>query len=237
MTAAAYRQHSARTPALDQIDPDNRLLGRMNLRRLEAEAVRDAVLAVSGKLNPAMGGPSVPVVEDGEGKASLGKRKLNEGIFSGVEGVGDQAGRRSIYVQVKRVGPLAVLDTFDLPAMNPNCDLRRSSTVATQALLFLNDDFAIEQSEALADRLWREAPSGDEARINRAYRLLYAAEPTTDELARCRTFLAEQTKRFAADADKEWQARVKKQPNAPSVRALAAMCQTMLCGNRFLYVD
>ncbi len=236
LLTAAYRQSSARRPALAQVDPDNKLLGRMNLRRLEAEAVRDALLAASGKLHLALGGPSVPVAEDHDGRVVLAERKLKDGLFGGLEGVGDRAFRRSVYLQSKRALPLAMLETFDLPAMTPNCDQRRQSTVATQALLFLNDDLVVQQAGEMAERLRREAPA-DDARLALAYRILFAAEPTAAELARCRQFLAAETQRARAGQDPAWQATVKQHPHAPEVRALAGLCQTLLCSNRFLYVD
>ena len=102
LLSEAYRQRSTRTPELDRLDGQNKLLGRMSLRRLEAEEVRDAMLAAGGKLAPELGGPSVPVAEDGEGTAVLGRRKVNEGLFAGIEPVGDREFRRSLYVESRR---------------------------------------------------------------------------------------------------------------------------------------
>ena len=236
MTSAAYKQSAKRTPQLDKLDPDNRLLGRMNLRRLDAESVRDAVLAVSGKLKLDVGGPSIPVAEDGEGKVVFGKRKMNEGLYAGIESIGEAANRRSVYVQSRRALPLAMLEAFDLPVMTPNCDARRTSTVAPQSLFLLNDEFVVKQAEDMAERLVRDAADID-ARIKLAYRLLFAAEPTAPELKACGTFLETQAKAFRAGGDKAWQDAVKKRPDAPQIRALASLCQTLLCSNRFLYVD
>src|SRR5690606_35950767 len=136
-----------------------RLLGRMNIRRLEAESVRDAILAASGRLHRSIGGPSVPVVEDGEGMVVFGKRLQRDGLFAGVEEVKEDAFRRSIYVEQRRSLPLAILETFDLPKMTPNCDARRSSTVAPQALLLLNDAFVLDEAGVMADRLRAAAGS------------------------------------------------------------------------------
>jgi hypothetical protein len=77
----------------------------------------------------------------------------------------------------------------------------------------------------------------EEKRLVLLYRLLFAAEPTDKERARCRAFLDDLTKRFAADKEPKWQATLKKQPQAAANRALEALCQTLLAGNRFLYVD
>ena len=236
MTSAAYKQAAKRTPELDKLDPDNRLLGRMNLRRLDAESVRDAVLAASGKLKLNVGEASIPVAEDGEGKAVFGKRKINEGLYAGIESIGDAANRRSVYVQSRRALPLAMLEAFDLPVMTPNCDARRSSTVAPQSLFLLNDEFVVKQAEEMAERLFRDRADTN-ARIKLAYRLLFAAEPTLSELKACGTFIEVQAKAFRTGGDKAWLEAVKKRPDAPQIRALASLCQTLLCSNRFLYVD
>jgi hypothetical protein len=230
LASTAYRQASRRTPELDRADPDNRLLGRMNIRRLEAEAVRDALLAVSGDLNTEAGGPSVPVAEDGEGRVILGRQgRQGGGAYAmTADGVGRQAYRRSVYVESKRALPLGMLETFDLPVMTPNCDARRCSTVATQALLFLNDQAVIAPARRTAERLRREHPGDPAAQVRRAFLLLYAAEPTAAEVETCLEFLKALAEHFrpsgAAEADADQQ-------------ALAGLCQTLLCTNRFLYVD
>jgi hypothetical protein len=157
-------------------------------------------------------------------------------LFANVAGVGVDAYRRSVYIQSKRALPLAMLETFDLPAMSPNCDLRRSTTGPAQALVFLNDEFVLKNAGELAERLWREAHD-DEARIVRAYRLLFAVDPTETQRRQSLSFLVEANKRFAADPDKNWQAQIKKRPHAPALRSLESLCQILLASNRFLYVD
>jgi hypothetical protein len=206
------------------------------LRRLEAEEVRDALLAVSGRLTEEVGGPSIPVTENGEGKAVFGTRKTSEGLFAGVADTGRDKFRRSIYVQSRRTLPLLMLETFDLPVMTPNCDQRRTSTVATQSLMFLNDETVWDFAEALAQRLLNEGPDA-EARIARAYELLFSAEPTEDERASCSQFLDQQARVFREWSNAEWQERLKGDASAADLRALASLCQTLICTNRFLYVD
>src|SRR5207247_2547478 len=129
-------QASRRDPVRDTADPDNRLLGRFSIRRLEAEAVRDAVLAVSGKGTPRLYGPPVPVKENEVGQFVLGiDNKDGAGRFTAEIPLpaGDEF-RRSVYVQVRRSRPLGVLDAFDVPMQEPNCECRNASTVAPQAL-------------------------------------------------------------------------------------------------------
>lgn len=247
--STAWQQLSRRTPAQDAVDPDNRLLGRMSLRRLEAEAVRDAILTVTGQLNPALGGPSVPVGEDGEGKGVIGRRLLRDGLFAGIGSVGDQEFRRSVFISSPRSLPLNMLETFDLPALVPNCSQRTSSTAAPQALWFLNDESMVRMSEQMADMLYADPtvtvdPTVTEipavtaaARLRLAFLRLFAHPPTDAELQQCQTYLDAQTKVFLAHPDKDWQARLTREADAAERRALASLCQILMSSNRFLYVE
>ncbi len=239
LTSTAYRQQSKRTPALDKLDPDNRLLGRMSIRRLEAEAVRDSLLAVSGVLNLDAGGPSVPTTEDTDGRGIIGIRELSVfgKPYGGLEKVpAAQEHRRSVYVAVNRTMPLNMLETFDLPVMAPNCDARKCSTVPPQSLMFLNDSAVVKHADDLTERLWKDGKNTDE-RLTRLFALLYAAEPTADEVTLCVSFLKTQADYFRTHGSKEWLDTVKKYPHAPDMRAMEALCQTLMSANRFLYVD
>ena len=239
VTSTAYRQSSKRIPELDKIDPDNRLLGRMSVRRLEAEAVRDSLLAVSGKLNGQHYGPSVPVTEDTVGRGVIGIRELSDfgkpfGPFEKVPA--GQENRRSIYISANRSIPLSMLETFDLPVMSPNCDARKCSTVPPQSLMFLNDATMVQHATDLTERLWKEAAT-PEARVKRVFALIYSAEPTTAESKLCTDFLTVQSGHFRTRGDKAWLETVKKWDHAPDMRAMEALVQTLLSANRFLYVD
>ena len=239
VTSKAYQQSAARTATLDRLDPENRLLGRMSIRRLEAEAVRDALLMVSGTLNDHLGGPSVPVTEDNSGRGVLGDRELSTfGKPYGelVKPSKEQEGRRSLYITAHRSMPLSMLETFDLPAMAPNCELRKCSTVPPQSLMFLNDDVVIQHADDLTERLWKEADDTP-ARLKRVHELLFAAEITEDEQTICEAFLKRQAEYFRINGDKKWLETVKKRPHAPDMRAMEALVQTLLSTNRFLYVD
>jgi hypothetical protein len=226
LTSTAYRQASQRRPALERADPDNRLLGRMPVRRLEAEVVRDSVLAVSGKLNDKMFGAPVPVMEDEVGQFVIGiENKNGENRPGPIIALHGEEFRRSVYVQVRRSRPLGVLDTFDAPAMEPNCAARTASTVTPQALMFMNNEFVVSQSELFAERVRREAEADLRAQVVRAWRLAFAAEPSAEEIQEAMAFLAEQTATFQGKA-----------PD-PGRQALAGLCQTLLSANAFLYVD
>ncbi|MFM9965285.1 MAG: PSD1 and planctomycete cytochrome C domain-containing protein [Planctomycetaceae bacterium] len=140
MTSTTYRQSAARRPELEAVDPSNQLFGRMSVRRLDAEVLRDRVLASSGSLQQAMFGKPVPVAED----------------FVGQVIVNDMS-RRSVYVQQKRSKPETLMRAFDAPVMECNCDKRPTSTVATQSLMLMNNEFVLKQAGLLAERIRRES--------------------------------------------------------------------------------
>jgi hypothetical protein len=154
MTSTVYRQVSQRDPQRSNRDDDNRYLTRMSVRRLDAEALRDRLLSASGSLRSAMFGPAVAVKEDDVGQVIVG---------------GDEA-RRSVYVQVRRSQPLALLAAFDAPVMETNCDCRQVSTVATQSLMLMNSEFVLQQALKLAtlirEQAGAERPTGFSTEID-----------------------------------------------------------------------
>ncbi|MEZ5398585.1 MAG: PSD1 and planctomycete cytochrome C domain-containing protein [Bryobacteraceae bacterium] len=162
----AYRRSSAATPALESADPRNDLLARFPVRRLEAEAIRDSILAVSGKLDPALYGPSVmPHIspyQDGRGKPKSGPLDGN--------------GRRSLYIQVRRNFITPMMLAFDYPQPVSAIGVRGSSTVPAQALMMLNNEFVLEQARAWADRLTGQEPD-PARRIGHMYREAFARLP------------------------------------------------------------
>jgi hypothetical protein len=240
VTSTAYRQQ-ARNPASEKADPDNRLLGRWSVRRLDAESVRDAMLAAAARLSLEMGGPAVSVGRDDLGRIVVGQEQYDvNGDITGVSGGGDAASRRSLYVQQRRSTPLTALATFDAPSMLPNCEQRTSSTVAPQSLFMLNDTFVLESSQGLAERLRREQPGNLRGQLALAWLLLTAHEPTADDLAEGLAFIAEQTEslrqRHAAAAAATPPAADAASPD-PQAEAIASYCQVLLSSTRFLYVE
>ena len=228
LLSRAYQQASRRTPELDRIDPENVLLARMNIRRLEAESIRDSILSIAGSMNSKIGGASENVTLDPEGKVVLGKRKIKDGLKAGVDSSSVNGSRRSIYIEVQRDLPLNMLATFDQPRMNPNCSLRRHSTVSTQALWFMNDNEIIEQSEKLAKSLMQiDSPA---QRIKTVFKLILSSDPSPDEIKDCEQYLQTQTQFFQ-------QSKSKVKKINPAEHALATLCQTLFASNRFLYVD
>jgi hypothetical protein len=229
VTSQAYRQSSARAAKLVSIDPENRLLGRMPVRRLEAEAVRDAILVVSGKWSAKQFGPPVPIAFDDLGQVVVGVDTTDgAGRPTGkTVSLGGDEYRRSLYVQVRRTRPLGVLETFDGAASSPNCEIRNSSTVTPQSLLLMNSRFIHEQAEFFARRVQKEAGKDVRMQIALAWRLAFGSEATTKGIDDAATFVSEQTSVF------------REQPNRaePELRALTSFCQALLSANRFLYVD
>ena len=227
----AYRQSSLRTLELDRLDPDNLLLGRMSIRRLESEALRDAILAVSGSMNSGMFGEPVSVMEDSVGQIVLGKENLDgeRKPTKTIDLEGEQF-RRSLYVQVRRTRPLGVLETFDVPVMTPNCSKRASSNVAPQSLMLMNSDFVVQYSERLAERIAAEAGPDRRSQVLRAWQLAYGVKPAAEVMDELMVFVERQTAAFG---------RVKRKDDSatPGKLAMASLCQALISANRFLYID
>jgi hypothetical protein len=177
VTSATYRQSYRASAAATKIDADNVLLWRANLQRLDAEAVRDAVLQVSGQLDPAMGGPSVKLF-----KQSPGIHRTPKVDYAGFDPDNPGAHRRSVYRFIFRTMPDPFLDALDCPDASQFTAVRPVSVTALQALALLNDPFMVRMSEHFAKRL---SPAGDAAeQIQFAYRLALGREPTGPERGR-----------------------------------------------------
>jgi hypothetical protein len=182
LMSETYQQSTRVSPEVAAMDPDNRLLSRMNRQRLEGEAVRDALLAVSGRLNPKAGGPGVVLPETS--RAAGGSRAVPV-----TADPADHA-RRSVYLFARRNLRHPFLEAFDLPDSNLSCPRRERSTTAPQSLALLNADEAMTAAKALAGRLTKESASETE-RIDRAYRLTLGRSPSSAERDRAAAFLKE----------------------------------------------
>jgi len=216
-----YKAAETWRPDAARRDREDALLWRHRPRRLDAEAVRDSVLAVSGRLNPERGGPSVypPIpraVLEGQSRPGDGWGKSDE----------RQASRRSIYVFVKRSLAVPELEILDAPDTTASCEQRPTSTIAPQALTFLNGDFMQAQARHFADRLRREAAAEAEAQVARAFELALCRPPSPAELRATLAFLDEQARQIRADSPAH--------PD-PAARALADFCLVLLNSNEFYY--
>jgi hypothetical protein len=191
VTSATYRQSSRTSAKLAAEDPENSLFGHMTRRRLDAEGIRDAMLAVSGELNPRMGGPGV--------LAPL-EKEIKDLIFTEAEVVDlwpvdhdpSQHVRRALYLFRKRNVRYPLFDAFDAPDTQNACPRRETSTHALQALVLLNSDFAAGRAKALAGRVLRACGGSTRDRITTAYQLVLAREPKPSELEQAESFLKSQ---------------------------------------------
>jgi hypothetical protein len=181
VTSNAYRMSSVPGVDRERLDPDNTLLHRRNIRRLEAEAIRDALLSLSGRLSSEMYGPSVPVhlnaFMDGRG------RPAHSGPLDG-------DGRRSLYLGVRRNFLNPMFLAFDAPAPFSCVGRRNTSNVPAQALILLNDPLVIEQARRWAGRIADAPAGGDRERLERCYILAFGRPPTDEEARACLAFVA-----------------------------------------------
>ena len=231
MNSTAYRQSSARSEAADAIDYDNQLYSRMNVRRLDAEVIRDSILEASGVLNRDMYGPASLITADDVGQVVVAD---DAAATAPTE---SKAYRRSVYVQVRRSQPVAVLSTFDAPVMETNCVQRSSSTVATQALLMMNSNFQLQQAKLFAQRLQREAGAELSSQVERAWQLAFQRSTEPIERDDAVAFLNQQIAHLAHESAQATDEAAKLSPADQQLQALTNLCQVLLSSNEFLYVD
>ena len=219
MTSSTYRQDSLLRDESAERDTDNRWLSRMPMRRLEAESVRDSLLAVSGKLDrKAFGSPDqVDVRADG-----LVTAKPTEAGW-----------RRTIYVQQRRKEIPTILEAFDLPQMNPNCVERPNSTVASQALHLLNNQMIRELSVEFAKRVEKEVGNDRYRQVERTYQIALSREPTNDEKQLALVSIEKLTAAWSEQpADPKTDDKLK-----ANTKALAAFCHVVMNSAGFVFVD
>jgi hypothetical protein len=180
LLSETYQQSAQRSKEAESIDPDNKLLSHANRLRLEGEAVRDTLLAVSSRLNPKMGGPGVVLPE--ASRAAGGSRPV------AITADPKEYTRRSVFLFSRRNLKLSFLEAFDLPDSNLSCPKRERSTTVTQALALLNAAETMTAAKALADRLTLEAKT-EEERVVLAYQLTLGRSPSAKEMDRAKAFL------------------------------------------------
>jgi Protein of unknown function (DUF1553)/Protein of unknown function (DUF1549) len=211
MSSSTYRMSKRWDKIAAPIDPGDRLLWRFPYRRLEAEAIRDSILAVSGTLNPKMYGPSMyPYVPR---EALAGSSDPNQIWKPFVEA---EASRRTIYAFSKRSLAVPLLEVLDVPESSRSCDKRLVTTVAPQALSLFNGDFVNRQAKHFAGRLIDEVGADPGKQIERAYRLALCRPPTPQE----RVLMGEFLRKEGGDR-----------------RALEQMCRVIFNLNEFVYAD
>jgi mono/diheme cytochrome c family protein len=227
MTSTAYRQ-SSRSSLADAggsaadprtVDPSNSLYWHMPLRRLDAEAIRDAVLTVSGQLDPTAGGPPIRSRANPDGMVVVDAKSLP---------TPSAANRRSIYLLFRRAYNLSFLSVFDQPLVSINCPRRDASAVTLQSLTMLNDAFVADQAKHFAGRIARCGAISNDGAIRAAYRLALARQPDSAEMTICTQLLDRQAAAFRAAG------RLEREANS---LALEHLCHTILNTSEFLYLE
>ena len=210
------------------LDPENLLLSRFPYRRLEVEAIRDSMLAVSGRLNPRVGGPSMyPEVP----KEALAGSSDPDKIWKPFDEA--DASRRTVYAFLKRSFVVPMLEVLDVCDTTQSSDKRAVTSIAPQALTLFNGEFVNRQARHFADRLNREAGAKVEAQIQLAWRLALARPPKPEELAAMQRFLAEETDNQLREAPASKSVSADEAAHA----ALTQMCRVVLNLNEFVYPD
>ena len=192
--SAAYRQSSTVRKELESTDPNNILIARQSRLRLPAESIRDEALAASGLLNTSIGGKSVKPPQPA-GVAELGYA----GNVNWTESTGPDRYRRGLYIHFQRTTPYPMLMNFDEPDSNTTCTRRGRSNTPLQALNLLNDPVFFEAAQALATRVLEEMPGGLPQRMDYAFELVLARQPSAHERERLMEYFEQQKQLLAKD--------------------------------------
>jgi hypothetical protein len=218
LCSSVYRQSSSRPAQAARVDPDNRLLAWFPLRRLDAEAIRDAMLFASGELDTRQGGLYVGTHRTDSGEVMVDEKA-------------DGSTRRSVYLQQRRTQTESMLEVFDAPSIVTTCTRRSPSTIPLQSLSLLNSEFVTNRARKLAERLDRDVNCrGDftdqDGRITRAFLLCVNRAPEPDERSAARRFLRAHDPGYPSNA----------KPDSRQ-NGWTDLCQMLFASNAFLYVD
>ena len=224
MLSAVYQQSSRRSsnPSSERAaaeDPDNRLLWRMPLRRLEAEALRDSILAVAGRLDDTLGGPAVGLTPSPDGLQVVSSAESENGLE-----------RRSVYLLARRTWPLTFLANFDFPIIDTACTRRVPSATPLQSLTVMNSEFVTGNAREAARRVAALAGGGSDpyGLVNTTYSLLFSRNPSPQEAEIALEHLETQRQLYAnANAT----------PEEASEISLENLVHMLISSNEFLYVD
>jgi len=217
LMSQTFRREVVTGADLPKNDPENLLLSGFSLRRLEAESIRDAMLATSGSLDSAMYGPSVPVhlTDFMQGRG----RPRESGPLDG-------NGRRSIYVEVRRNFLSPMMLTFDRPIPFSTFGKRNETNVPAQSLFLMNDPFVAQQAEVMARRVLAQKGLDEEARIQWVYHWAFAREAGPDEVQRAKVFLQQQAETYKVSPDEIMQ----------SATVWKDYCHTIFNMKEFIYL-
>jgi hypothetical protein len=184
MLSQVYQQSSSDRVDGIAADPENRLLWRQARQRLEAETIRDQILAAAGSLKLDLGGPGVyPFIDPSLYAGSSGR------TWPGKQIDDPSTFRRSVYIFQKRTIQVPMMELFDTPNGIGSCSRRNRSTIATQALILMNNAFVLDQAKRFAARLKQEAGDQPAAQVKRAFDLTLSRAPSPKELAEAVSFI------------------------------------------------
>jgi Protein of unknown function (DUF1553)/Protein of unknown function (DUF1549) len=237
-----YQESSDTEPKAAEADPDNKLLWRYNRRRIEAEAVRDSMLAISGLLNPQMGGPGVyPPVPAGT-LSELSATAVAGGWKTEKDPA--QSSRRSVYIFVRRNLPYPMLQEFDTANTFESWHMRRNTVTPAQSLDLLNNDLILDYARAFAGRVLTEDKGlSADAQVDAAFRMAYGRQASPEEQKIASAFFERQVPIMAArfaGGDKSKPPMPAKTPEGLDPARAAAfvdLCQMLLASNEFLYMN
>ncbi len=222
MTSGVYRQSSDWSSSHAEIDPENKLLGKFPMLRLDADAIRDTILKVAGRLNKTQYGPAVEVEVQEDGEV--------------VEKCGDQDCRRSIYILQRRSTPLTMLQAFDAPQLSPNCLKRGESTVSSQALQLWNGEMLRDNAQYFAGRVMDTVGEERvEKQVERVYLAALSRYPTQEERVAGIERVTGLTGKWGGHFDE----KVPQGPKQARARweALATFCHVILNSAEMIFVD
>jgi hypothetical protein len=220
ITSSTYRQSSRVMPEAEQLDSGNALVSRMPLARVDAEALRDSILFIAGRLDDTPGGRPELLFVRHDGMVMTPDYSARE--------------RRSIYLQQRRATVHTMLDLFDYPQMGPNCSQRGNTAVATQALFLLNNALIRRLADALAERVAGDAGDNLADQIDRLYWLALSRPPTAEE----KSIISGEVEEFLAAGSGQSES-TQTGSGLPDLRKqlLSRLCHTLINSTAFIYVD
>ncbi|MFP6611096.1 MAG: DUF1553 domain-containing protein [Pirellulales bacterium] len=217
MLSSTYRMSSRWNRRADQLDPENRLWWRANRRRLEAEAIRDSILAVSGLFDRRAGGSLLGVENR---KYVTSTANVSPDVYN--------TNRRSIYLPVVRSAIYEVLQAFDFPDPTVSNSRRQSSTVAPQALFMMNSKIVSDAARSMANSLLRDSDHGDTERVRRIYQLAFGRHPKDEEVKSALSHIARyETALQLQEAD----------ATARRSKAWASLCRAVIAASEFIFIE
>ena len=222
MLSATYQMGGSNDSVAAEVDGDNRYFWRAPRRRLEAEAIRDAMLMSAGTLDRSLGG--APVTVSAQNASAREIERVNAFCRA--------SKRRSVYLPALRTNLYPMMSLFDFPVgAKPNTN-RINTIVPTQALFVMNSPFVVEQAEHLATRLLGDTTCDDDAaRVTSAYQWTLGRSPTTDDLQHTLAFLLDYVETIEVEVEAE------SDPDQRRLKAWTALCQTLYFSNEFMYLE